>query len=97
MKVRYTLQAMSDLSAIATYFETQNPFVLPKIKSDIDSKIALIKQYPDAGRDQNDKTVKKAITRRYRYIIHYRIMYEQNEIQIITVRHFRQDRKYEDN
>ncbi len=97
MRIRYTLQANSDISALADYFENHNPLVLPKIRSDIEAKIELIKQYPEAGHQQQDKSVRKAVTRRYRYIIHYRVFRHLEEVQIITIRHFRQSRKYEDN
>jgi plasmid stabilization system protein ParE len=66
MKVKYTQQSIADLAAIATYFETQNPSVLAKIRSDIESKIELIKDYPEASFQLKDEPVRKAITRRYR-------------------------------
>ncbi len=97
MKTKYTQQAIADLATVATFYETRNASLLPKILSDIESKLELIKDYPDAGHQQQDKTVRKAVTRRYRYIIHYRILKATNEIQIIAVRHFRQARTHEDN
>ena len=97
MKVRYSPQALSDLGAIATYFEERNPAMLPKIHSDIASKLELNKQYPEAGHVQQGAMVRKAETRRYRYILRYRIVREAHEVQIITIRHHRQLRKYEDN
>jgi plasmid stabilization system protein ParE len=97
MKIKYTRQSIADLDAIATFFETQNPSVLPKIQSDIESKIELIKDYPEASYPLKDVQVRKAVTRRYRYVIHFRILYQSDEIQILTVRHFRQARSFKDN
>jgi addiction module RelE/StbE family toxin len=97
MKVRFTLQSKADLTSIADYFETQNVAALPKILSDIEAKISLIKNYPEIGREQQDRSVRKAITRRYRYIIHYRVVAAMEEIHILAIRHFRQARPFENN
>jgi toxin ParE1/3/4 len=97
MRIKYSRQAISDLDAIATFFETENPKILPKILSDIESKISLIMDYPEVGHQQQDNSVRKAVTRRYRYIIHYRMLRQIDEIQIVTVRHFGQSRKFKDN
>jgi plasmid stabilization system protein ParE len=96
MRIKYTQQAIADMAAIADFFEMEKPFVLPKIRSDIESKIALIKVYPEANPQEGDKSLRKAVTRRYRYIIHYRLLYEINELHIVAVRHFRQKRKFRD-
>ena len=96
MRLRYTQQAIADMAAIADFFEVNNPFVLPKIRSDIEAKIALIKVYPEASPQESDRSLRKAVTRRYRYIIHYRLLYEINELHIIAIRHFRQKRKFQD-
>lgn len=96
MRIKYTQQAIADMAAIAAFFEVENPFVLPKVRSDIESKIALIKEYPEANPQERDKSLRKAVTRRYRYIIHYRLLSELNELHIIAVRHYRQSRKFQD-
>jgi plasmid stabilization system protein ParE len=97
MRIKYTQQAIADMAAIADFFEVENPFVLPKIRSDIEAKIALIKVYPEASPQEPDRSLRKAVTRRYRYIIHYRLIYELNELHIIAVRHSRQRRKFQNN
>ena len=97
MRLKYTQQAIADLASIANYHERLNPQVLPRIRSDIEAKIELIKAYPEAGRQQEDETVRRAVTRRYRYIIHYRILRKQVERQILAIRHFRQAQLFKDN
>jgi plasmid stabilization system protein ParE len=97
MRVRFTPQAASDLDAIARFFEPEHASILPRILSDIEAKLDLIRQYPEAGQQQQDLSIRKAVTRRYRYISYYRLFKNRNELQIIAIRHFKQSRKYEDN
>ncbi len=97
MRLKYTQQAIADLASIANYHERLNPQVLPRIRSDIEAKLELIKAYPESGHQQQDETVRKAVTRRYRYIIHYRILRELDELQVLAIRHFRQAQLYKDN
>lgn len=97
MRIRYTQQAIGDLTSIANYYEGLNPQVLPRIRSDIEAKLELIKAYPEVGHQQQDLTVRKAVTRRFRYIIHYRIFREMDELQVLAIRHFRQAQLHKDN
>jgi hypothetical protein len=62
MKIKYTQQAIADMAAIADLFEVNNPLVLPKIRSDIEAKIAIIKVYPEANPQESDKSLRKAVT-----------------------------------
>jgi hypothetical protein len=62
MKIKYTQQAIADMAAIADLFEVNNPFVLPKIRSDIEAKTAIIKVYPEASPQESDKSLRKAVT-----------------------------------
>lgn len=97
MRLKYSLQAIADMDSIAAFFELQNPTVLPKILSDIEAKLSLISDYPAIGNQQQDRTVRKAVTRRCRYIIHCRILRQAGEVQIVSIRHFKQARKFQNN
>ena len=52
MKVRYTRQALADLSSIADYIRQRNPVAAVSVETAIRSTIALLADYPKIGRER---------------------------------------------
>jgi plasmid stabilization system protein ParE len=52
--------------------------------------------YPLIGKRQKEHGVRKFITPRYAYLIYYAINEAEEEIIILSVKHFAQQREFED-
>ncbi len=91
MKLRFTRHAAHDLIAIADYIRAENPAAATRVRGAILSALEILSRFPRLGRRQALGSVRKLITRRYRYVIYYTADEEAGEIVILTIRHPAQD------
>lgn len=87
MKARYTPRALADLLEIADYIRQFNPAAALKVRDDIRRAIAMLERFPHSGPRTNVPPVRKAVVRRYPYIIYYEVEVDRREIVILTIQH----------
>ena len=96
MKLRFAPRAIANLVEIADYFSERNPEAARRIRSDIYAALEDILLFPGAGRTQNVDTVRKYVTRKYAYLVYYRVDDREDELVVLSIRHPARRREYED-
>ena len=96
MRLRLTPRAAIDIEGIADFIKARDPRAAVRVRSAILTSLRTLTQFPRAGRRQSLPDVRKFITRRYGYIIYYRVDDDLSEIAILTIQHGSQRRKTQD-
>ena len=73
MKLRFTPRATNDLSEIADYIKAGNTDAALRVRAAILESVELLTQFPEIGRRQSVEGVRKAVARKYPYLIYYTI------------------------
>ena len=94
MKVRFTVEANANIAAIARFLGSKRISGLTNVRADIRTAIVRIAEHPRSGKAQADADVRKAVTRRYGYIIYYTIVSEDDAIDILSVHHPARERPF---
>jgi toxin ParE1/3/4 len=89
VKLRYTLPALADLSAILDYIAAQSPQGARRVRARIQAVIELLLLYPYSGRRTNDPAIRRMTTTPYPYVVFYEAT--DSEIIIHAVRHVARD------
>ena len=89
MKLRYTLPALADLSAVLDYIATQSPQSARRGHARIQAMIDLLSLHPGIGTRTNDRTIRRMTALPYPYLIFYEAT--ETEIIIHAVRHDARD------
>jgi toxin ParE1/3/4 len=71
MKLRVTRRATQDLADIADYIAERNPQAARRVRSAILESFRTVVLFPNAGRRQRVRNVRRLVTRRYRYGVYY--------------------------
>ncbi len=89
MRVRYSKRALADLIIVARYSRASfGDTVAFAVETRIRNVIARLERLPKAGRRLIDRpTVRVVPLIRYPYKIFYQVNAEQNELQILHIRH----------
>ena len=87
MKLRFTPQATQDLIDIADHIRASNPQAAERVRGAILETLQILVSFPNMGRRQNVEGVRKLVTRRYGYLVYYRVEEEQAEIAVLAIRH----------
>jgi len=85
VRLRYTLPALADLSAILDYIAARSPQGARRVQSRIKALTDLLLQYPHIGRRTNDPPIRRMPTTPYPYLVFYEAT--DTEIIIHAVRH----------
>jgi toxin ParE1/3/4 len=85
VKLRYTLPALADLSAILDYIAAQSPQGARRVQARIRTLTELLLLHPHIGRRTNDPAIRRMTTTPYPYLIFYEAT--ETEIIIHAVRH----------
>jgi len=96
MKLRFTERALRDLNDICSYIRHQNPYAAERVGAAILGSLEVLLLFPNMGRPQTVAGVRKLVTRRYRYLVYYRVDESAHEVVILTVQHPAREREYED-
>ena len=96
MKLRFTHQAKQDLDDVADYIREQNPDAALRVRAAIVRSLRTLVLFPRIGRQQKVRSVRKLITRRYRYLIYYMVDESAEEIVILTIQHPARERQHSD-
>lgn len=85
VKLRYTIPALADLSAILDYIAAHSPPGARRVQARIQSITDLLLLYPHIGRRTNDPAIRRMTTPPYPYLIFYEAT--ETEIIVHAVRH----------
>ena len=89
MKLRYTLPALADLSAILDYIAAHSPQGARRVQARIHALTDLLLLHPHIGRRTNDPAIRRMTTTPYPYLVFYETT--ETEIIIHAVRHAARD------
>ena len=89
VRLRYTLPALADLSAILDYIAAHSPQGARRAQARIQALTDLLLLYPHIGRRTNDPVIRRMTTTPYPYLIFYEAT--ETEIIIHAVRHAARD------
>lgn len=87
MKLRFTPRAAQDLVAIAEYIRAHSPAAAGQVRAVILHSLQDLVLFPRLGRAQTVKGVRKLVTRKYPYLVYYRVDEAAEEIVILTIQH----------
>lgn len=96
MRLRFTPQATKNLVEVADYIRTRNPAAALRVRSTIYAILQTLILFPYAGRQQKTEGVRKLVTRKYAYLVYYRVDETTDEIAILNVKHPARRREHED-
>jgi toxin ParE1/3/4 len=85
MRVRYTPRSRGDVDAILAYIDLRNPQGARNVARAMRKTIALIGQFPRAGRLAGEQGTRVLPVGRYPYLIYWKV--EDNEVWIVHIRH----------
>lgn len=85
VKLRYTLPALADLSAILDYIAAQSPQGARRVQARIRTLTELLLLHPHIGRRTNDPVIRRMTATPYPYLVFYEAT--ETEIIIHAVRH----------
>ncbi len=91
MKLRFTPQAIENLTAIIDYLNARNPQGSKRVRTAILDTFRLLLLFPDSGRVLR-QGMRKIVTRRYGYVVYYSVDDVAEELTILSVRHAAQQR-----
>ena len=94
MKLRFTPPAVLDLTAIADHIRERNPAAAARVRSSILKSLDHLTVFPRMGRRQSTPGVRKLVTRRYSYLVYYKLDMDAREVVVLSVRHPARKRKY---
>ena len=89
MKLRYTLPALADLSAILDYIAAHSPQSARRVQARTQALTDLLLHYPYIGRRTADPAIRRMIMTPYPYLVFYEAT--ESEIIIHAVRHAARD------
>ena len=87
MNLRFTPQATQDIVEIADYIRAENPIAAERVRAAILESLQVLVSFPRIGRQQSVEDVRKLVTRRFGYLVYYRIDEVASEIAVLTIRH----------
>ena len=96
MKLRFTPRAAQDIAAIADYIRARNPGAARQVRAAILHSLQNLVLFPQVGRAQAVEGVRKLVTRKYPYLVYYRVDEAAEEIIILTIQHPAREREHED-
>jgi toxin ParE1/3/4 len=87
MRLRFTPLATQDLAAIADYIHAHNPAAAQNVRAAILYSLQNLVLFPEVGRRQSIEGVRKLVTRKYPYLVYYRLDQGVDEIVVLTIQH----------
>ncbi|WP_441236434.1 type II toxin-antitoxin system RelE/ParE family toxin [Bradyrhizobium sp. 930_D9_N1_4] len=96
MKLRFTPRATQDLISIADYIHAHSPQGALRVRAAILESLQNLVRFPGLGRPQKVEGVRKLVTRRYPYLVYYKLDEEGGEVVILTIQHPARERGQSD-
>ena len=85
MRVRYTRQALLDLTEIHDYIAAENAEAASRVVTEIEREIQQLKAHPRLGRPGRIEETRELVISRLPYVVAYRD--QADEIQVLSVIH----------
>jgi plasmid stabilization system protein ParE len=96
MKLLFSRRAACDLVQIADYIRQENPAAAQQVRATILESLNILAEFPRLGRLQTASDVRKYVTRKYPYLVYYRIDAAREEIVVLTIQHPARERDFAD-
>jgi len=96
MKLCFTRRATQDLVGLPTTSAPAIPAGALRVRGAILESLQNLVAWPEIGRRQTEEGVRKLVTRKYPYLIYYKIDAAADEIVVLTIQHPARQRQYED-
>jgi toxin ParE1/3/4 len=96
MKLRFTPRAAQDLAGIADYIRAYSPAAAQQVRAAILQSLQNLVLFPQVGRAQTVKGVRKLVTQKCPYLVYYTVDEAGEEIIILTIQHPAREREHED-
>ena len=87
MRLRYSRRATNDLASIHEYLSARSPRAALGMLTSIYAAIEFIRHHPEASELTSIPGIRGKIVRKHRFKIFYRVMTEDDAIEIVHVRH----------
>ncbi|HEY4114704.1 MAG TPA: type II toxin-antitoxin system RelE/ParE family toxin [Rhizomicrobium sp.] len=94
MKLRFTPQATQDLTDIADYIRSENPKAAERVRASVLESLQLIADFPENRQAPTNRSVRKHVSRRYGYLLYYRLDLEDDDIAVLAIRHPARERPF---
>jgi plasmid stabilization system protein ParE len=95
LAIRYLPPAERDIHELADYLLARNPDAAARVRSAILRTLEIAAHFPELGRRQLTRRVRKLVVPRYGYLIYF-VDPAANELIVLRIRHGRQRRSYKD-
>jgi toxin ParE1/3/4 len=96
VKLRFTPEATVNLAEIGDYISERSPGAAQRVQSAILDSIDLLRDNPELGRMQRSRGVRKLVTRKYPYLVYYRISERADAVDILSIVHPARARQHQD-
>ena len=87
MRLRYSRRATNDLASIHEYLNARSPRAALDALTSIYAAVEFIRRHPDASELTSIRGIRGKIVRKYRFKVFYRVITEEDVIEIVHVRH----------
>jgi len=87
MKVRYSPLAADDLQDINRFIAERSPAGARRVMIAIFAAIEFVKRHPDGAQPTSFPGIRAKLVPRYRFKMFYRVMVEEDVIEILHIRH----------
>jgi toxin ParE1/3/4 len=94
LTIRYLPPAERDIHAIADYLLERNPRAAVRVRAVILRTLEIATRFPQLGRGQRTRHVRKLVVPRYGYLIYFVVDPAADELIVLRIRHGRQRRSY---
>ncbi len=81
---------------IGRFHARMNPKATVTVRSAISASFRLLGLYPEIGRLQQDRSLRKLVVPRFGYLIYYRVDRKAGVVAIVTIRHASRAREFDD-
>jgi plasmid stabilization system protein ParE len=73
MKLRFTPRALQNITEVAEYLHARNPAAAERVRAAIYDSVKNLILFPHVGQLQHIPTVRRIVTKKYRYLIYYTV------------------------
>jgi addiction module RelE/StbE family toxin len=91
-RIRFTPRFKRNLEGILEYISQDNPATAKRVIRDIKKSIYILEDYPGVGRKGAVEDTRELIVTQYPYIVVYRVVNPDDEVQVLDIVHMAQDR-----
>jgi toxin ParE1/3/4 len=96
MRLRFTPQAIQDITEIAGYVRKRNAPAAERVRTAILESLDHLTRFPTFGRCQDLPGARKLVIRRYPYLVYYSVDESRGEIAVLAIRHPARQRESDD-